>query len=96
MSRGVFTGGAPFYGSSGDADEMCEGAMWLYKATGDQSYLNDTMSYVDLGVAWGLGWDDKKLACQGNIIEETKKRVREKEREKEKERERERRKKKME
>ncbi|GFR70539.1 endoglucanase [Elysia marginata] len=70
--RGVFTGGAPFYGSSGDADEMCEGAMWLYKATGDQGYLNDAKGFVDLGTAWGLGWDDKKIACQGLLYEATK------------------------
>ncbi|KAK3784995.1 hypothetical protein RRG08_037947 [Elysia crispata] len=69
--RGVFTGGAPFYGSSGDADEMCEGAMWLYKATGKQSYLIDAKGFVDLGVAWSLGWDDKKLACQGLLYEAT-------------------------
>ena len=70
ISRGVFTGGAPFYASSGDADEMCEGAMWLYKATKEQSYLIDAKGYVDLGVAWSLGWDDKKVACQGKIMEE--------------------------
>ena len=39
--------------------------MWLYKATGDQGYLNDAKGFVDLGTAWGLGWDDKKIACQG-------------------------------
>ena len=64
----MFSGGAPFYFSSGDADEMCEGAMWLYKATGDQSYLIDAKGFVDLGVAWGLGWDDKKIACQCKIM----------------------------
>ncbi|KAK3790035.1 hypothetical protein RRG08_040955 [Elysia crispata] len=69
--RGVFSGGAPFYFSSGDADEMCEGAMWLYKATGDQSYLIDAKGFVDLGVAWGLGWDDKKIACQSLLYEAT-------------------------
>ena len=43
--------------------------MWLYKATGKQSYLIDAKGFVDLGVAWSLGWDDKKLACQGKIME---------------------------
>ncbi|XP_046580066.1 endoglucanase E-4-like [Haliotis rubra] len=61
-----------FYSSSGFKDEMCEGAMWLYKATGDKSYLADAKGYHENAWAWALGWDDKKIACQLMLYEATK------------------------
>nr|BAD01504.1 cellulase [Haliotis discus hannai] len=61
-----------FYSSSGYKDEMCEGAMWLYKATGDKSYLADAKGYHENAWAWALGWDDKKIACQLLLYEATK------------------------
>ncbi|GFS26736.1 endoglucanase [Elysia marginata] len=70
--RGVFTGGIPFYKSSGDADEMCEAAMWLYKATGNTRYLSDAKQFVDLNLPWYFGWDDKRLSCQAMLYEATK------------------------
>ncbi|XP_071111805.1 uncharacterized protein [Haliotis cracherodii] len=60
-----------FYSSSGYKDEMCEGAMWLYKATGDKSYLADAKGYHENAWAWALGWDDKKIACQLLLYEAT-------------------------
>lgn len=71
-NRGVFTGSSPFYGSSGDKDEMCDAAIWLYKATKDGKYLNDAKSFADNDVAWALSWDDKKIACQLLVYSETK------------------------
>jgi len=70
--RGVFHGSAPFYGSSGDKDEMCDGGVWLYKATQDAQYLNDAKANADLGTGWALSWDDKRVACQTLLWEETK------------------------
>ncbi|XP_046580062.1 endoglucanase E-4-like isoform X2 [Haliotis rubra] len=60
-----------FYSSSGYKDEMCEGAMWLYRATGDKSYLADAKGYHENAWAWALGWDDKKIACQLLLYEAT-------------------------
>jgi len=70
--RGVFHGSAPFYGSSGDKDEMCNGGVWLYKATKDNQYLNDAKANYDAGTGWALSWDDKRVACQQLLWEATK------------------------
>merc|ERR1712121_103157 len=70
--RGTFSGSAPFYGSSGDKDEMCLAGVWLYKATKDQQYLNDARSNAETGTAWSLSWDDTRVACQILMYEETK------------------------
>jgi hypothetical protein len=50
--------------SSGYQDEMCLGAIWLYKATGQASYLNEARNFHQAGSAWAYSWDDKKVACQ--------------------------------
>ncbi|KAI8767218.1 FMRFamide [Biomphalaria glabrata] len=70
-NRGVFTGSAGFYSSSGDKDELCEASIWLYKATKHANYLNDAKSFVETTPAWGLGWDDKKVECQLLLFQET-------------------------
>jgi len=70
-NRGVYTGSSPFYGSSGDKDEMCDAAIWLYKATKEDHYLNEAKSYASTGTAWSLSWDDKNLVCQLMIYSET-------------------------
>ncbi|CAG5120475.1 unnamed protein product, partial [Candidula unifasciata] len=70
-NRGVFEGQA-YYTDTADNDEMCEGAMWLYKATNDNQYLEDAKSYSDLEVAWGYGWENKMVGCQALIYEATK------------------------
>jgi len=69
---GVFTGASQFYSSSNDKDELCEAAMWLYKATGNTRYLDDAKGFVMSMWAWALGWDDKMVACQQLLWEETK------------------------
>ncbi|XP_035826523.1 endoglucanase A-like [Aplysia californica] len=69
---GVFTGSSQYYPSGNWKDEMCLGAVWLYRATGTQSYLNDAKSYVNLNKPWAQGWEDKMLACQLLMFEETK------------------------
>ncbi|KAK7093973.1 endoglucanase E-4-like [Littorina saxatilis] len=63
---------AAFYSSSGDKDEMCVAAMWLYKATRQAKYLNDAKSFHENAWGWALSWDDKKIACQLLLFEETK------------------------
>lgn len=50
--------------STGFKDELCEGGVWLYRATNNQQYLSQAKSYFEDEWAWGLSWDDKKIACQ--------------------------------
>ncbi|RUS91059.1 hypothetical protein EGW08_001187, partial [Elysia chlorotica] len=70
-NRGLFGGAAPFYSSSGDADELCVAAMFLYKATGEADYLSDAHSFLNPGTPWALSWDNKFIACQILLYEET-------------------------
>ncbi|XP_076451392.1 endoglucanase E-4-like [Babylonia areolata] len=60
-----------FYSSSGYKDEMCEGAMWLYRATQDDRYLADARTYHENKWAWALSWDDKSVMCQLMLYEAT-------------------------
>ncbi|GAA3735059.1 glycoside hydrolase family 9 protein [Salinactinospora qingdaonensis] len=83
--RGVYSDCVPagsFYDSySGYQDELVWGAYWLYKATGDQSYLDkaeteyqnlstepqtDTRSYK-----WTIAWDDKSYGAYALLAMET-------------------------
>ena len=70
----AITDAAGFYNSwSGYQDELVWGAIWLYRATGDSSYLAKAESeYSFLGTEigsdakaykWGLAWDDKSYGC---------------------------------
>ncbi|KAJ8305940.1 hypothetical protein KUTeg_016485 [Tegillarca granosa] len=52
-------------------DELCFGAAMLYKATGNNSYLEQAKSYARQKIAWGLSWDDKTVACQLLLFEAT-------------------------
>ncbi|UII27898.1 glycoside hydrolase family 9 protein [Fulvivirga maritima] len=76
--RGVYsnsiTDAAGYYRSfSGYNDELVWGAIWLYKATGDQAYLTKAINYYDnlsnegqssvKSYKWGLAWDDKSYGC---------------------------------
>ncbi|GFO24172.1 endoglucanase [Plakobranchus ocellatus] len=70
-NRGVFGGSAAYYSSSGDPDEMCEAAVWLYRVTGNNEYLEDAKGFVETAWGWSLSWDDKKVACQELLYEET-------------------------
>jgi hypothetical protein len=42
--------------------------MWLYKATGDEQYLNEAKKWFDPAPDWGMSWDDKVVACQVSHI----------------------------
>ncbi|KAK3757825.1 hypothetical protein RRG08_049108 [Elysia crispata] len=70
-NRGLFGGAAPFYSSSGDDDELCVAAMFLYKATGTADYLAHAQSFLNPGTSWSLSWDNKFIACQILLYEET-------------------------
>ena len=50
-----------YYNSwSGYTDELAWGAAWLYKATGEQQYLDKAQqNYGSLGIDWTHNWDDK-------------------------------------
>ena len=76
--RGVYsdsiTDAASYYNSySGYQDELCWGAIWLYRATGDRAWLDQARAaYEQLGTdpgsgtksfAWGISWDDKSYGC---------------------------------
>ena len=45
--------------SSNYTDELTWGAIWLHKATGNNSYLSDAESTYITGPAWGFSWDEK-------------------------------------
>ena len=63
----AITDATAFYNSwSGYNDEIVWGAIWLYRATGDMTYLNKAIAeYPNLGAAgnytWTLAWDDKSF-----------------------------------
>jgi len=75
--RGIYSSSmsaaAGFYPSSGYHDELVWGALWLFKATGDSSYLTKAEAYYDSipdaqqdtvkSYAWTLCWDDKSYGC---------------------------------
>ncbi|MDJ0732670.1 MAG: glycoside hydrolase family 9 protein [Nostocaceae cyanobacterium] len=64
---------AGFYNSwSGYNDELAWGATWLYKATGDQSYLTKAQNYYQ-GVGQGEthSWDDKDPGIAVLLAQET-------------------------
>lgn len=76
--RGIYTAAitdaASYYQSySGYNDELVWGAIWLYRATGDTTWLNKAESYyANLSTEpqstiksfkWGLAWDDKSYGC---------------------------------
>jgi endoglucanase len=77
--RGKYSDSVPaaqaYYNSwSGYNDELVWGAIWLYKATNDASYLAKAKTYyASLGMEgqsttthsykWTLGWDDKSYGC---------------------------------
>ncbi|MBX6387357.1 MAG: glycoside hydrolase family 9 protein, partial [Microbispora sp.] len=68
------TDAANFYKSwSGYNDELVWGAIWLYRATGDSSYLAKAESYyanlsnepqsTTKSYRWTIAWDDKSYGC---------------------------------
>lgn len=54
-----------FYSSSGYDDELAWAAAWLYKATGEQTYLNRALEFASTGdTAWAYSWDSKVVGYQ--------------------------------
>ncbi|KAL6556419.1 hypothetical protein OROGR_005707 [Orobanche gracilis] len=70
--RGSYQGSCPFYCSySGYQDELLWAAAWLYKATGDSTYLN----YVSTNEDWSqtvseFSWDNKFAGAQTILAKE--------------------------
>ncbi|KAL7160017.1 hypothetical protein ABFS83_01G066600 [Erythranthe nasuta] len=70
--RGSYQGSCPFYCSySGYQDELLWAAAWLYKASGDSTYLN----YVTTNQAWSqsvseFSWDNKFAGAQTLLAKE--------------------------
>lgn len=60
-----------YYPAYNFTDEMCWGSMWLYKATGDQQYLEEAKKWFDHDPDWGMSWDDKVVGCQLMLYEAT-------------------------
>lgn len=62
-----------FYSSSGSKDELCVAAVWLKRATGQSIYMTKATGFYDANwYGWAYSWDDKKIACQILLYEETK------------------------
>ncbi|XP_055958520.1 endoglucanase E-4-like [Patella vulgata] len=64
---------AKFYKSSNVSDELGWGAVWMYKATGDKSYIAEAEKHHDSGAAWGFSWDEKTAGLNMLLYEITKK-----------------------
>lgn len=60
----------PLY--SNNKDQLAWGAIWLYKATKDTTYLNDAKSLMENEYPWGLSWDHLVSAVLLLLSEETK------------------------
>ena len=52
------------YRSSSYTDELCHGALWLYRLTDDEQYMDMAMEFYNGDLTWALGWDDKTPATQ--------------------------------
>ncbi|XP_052791940.1 uncharacterized protein LOC128226088 [Mya arenaria] len=67
----VISDAAKFYSSSGYEDELTVAGVWLYRATGDVSYLNQAKAFPRNDWAWGYEWSSKELAANILLYEET-------------------------
>jgi hypothetical protein len=60
-----YTGANGFYSSySGYNDELAWGAVWLYKATGDPTYLKKAENYIknaQSSIYWAQNWDNVSI-----------------------------------
>ena len=50
--------------SSDSAYELRWGAVWLYWATGESTYLNKVQQMYDSNTPWAYDWDDKDAGVQ--------------------------------
>ncbi len=70
-----YTAANGFYNShSGYVDELAFSAFWLYKATGDSSYLEKSKSYYGQSggdYTWAFCWDDKSFGTALLLAVET-------------------------
>jgi len=65
---------SPFYTSGGFKDELGLASIWLYKATGEQSYLDKAKAYVEEGqdpIYWVLSWENVNFETRLLLLEET-------------------------
>jgi len=65
---------SPFYTSENFKDELGLASMWLYKATGDSTYLNKAKAYVEEGqdpIYWSLSWENVNFETRLLLLEET-------------------------
>ncbi len=64
------------YSSGGYEDELAWGAVWLYKATGEQQYLEKAEAeYKAPDFKWSLVWDDKSYGAMVLLAELTGKQI---------------------
>ncbi|NJN59282.1 MAG: hypothetical protein HC879_18175 [Leptolyngbyaceae cyanobacterium SL_5_9] len=66
--RGKYSDSIPdakeFYKSNGYVDELTWGAAWLYRATGNQTYLSKAKKhYQRVGPGWTHDWDNKSYGA---------------------------------
>nr|4ZG8_A Chain A, Endoglucanase [Perinereis brevicirris]4ZG8_B Chain B, Endoglucanase [Perinereis brevicirris]4ZH5_A Chain A, Endoglucanase [Perinereis brevicirris]4ZH5_B Chain B, Endoglucanase [Perinereis brevicirris] len=63
-NRGIYSESIPnaadFYRSSAYEDELCWGALWLYRATGEQDYMDKANEFLPQGRPWAFSWDSKE------------------------------------
>ena len=50
--------------SSGYNDELAFGAVWLYRATKENRYLQRAREFYNSGAAWAFSWDSKNPGVQ--------------------------------
>ncbi|MBL6447185.1 glycoside hydrolase family 9 protein [Fulvivirga sp. 29W222] len=72
-SESIADAGSYYRSFSGYNDELVWGAIWLYRATGNMSYLQKAENYYAnlssepqssiKSYKWGLAWDDKSYGC---------------------------------
>ncbi len=73
QSDSGYTAANGFYQSYGGfKDEIAFAAYWIYKATGDESYLQKSRDYFSEGDdGWALCWDDKSWGTAVLLAKET-------------------------
>lgn len=68
-----------YYGSNSFYDDLAWAAVWLYEATGEQSYLNDAENYISQTSfeenQWTMDWANSHLGAVLKLAQITDKRV---------------------